>query len=346
MPTLARATTLTRLSYETSFLGAAVLAGAISLLPALARFRWQLRWSGLLLALCALLFAADKAAWVARIAPEEAPALTTALQVLLWFAAAIFGATVLRFVLRKWVFPENGQPRTRKLFADLLAGLIYLVAGIGILNAVFGPSLTGLLATSGIVAVVVGLALQTTLADLFSGLALNIERPFKAGDWIAMSGGPEGQVLEINWRATRLKTAAADIVVVPNSVLSRSVVANHDQSPRARLVSLVIVFGHEVDPDIATQILIESARSVTVVLQDPAPCVFLLSCGPVGITYELDMSVADYADAATATSDALRRIWHEAKKRDAPLALSRQEVLLDALVKPARPISSLQARSR
>jgi small-conductance mechanosensitive channel len=123
-------------------------------------------------------------------------------------------------------------------------------------------------------------------------------------------------------------------------------VVNHYQSPRTRLVSLVIVFDHEVDPDIATDILIESARSVPVVLQVPAPCVFLLSCSAIGISYELDMFVADYADSATATSDTLRRIWLAANKRDVALALSRQNVLLDALAKPSRPISSIRERSR
>lgn len=92
------------------------------------------------------------------------------MQVALWFAAALIGANFLKFVLHRWVFPHSGQPRAWKLFADLLAGLIYLIAGIGIVNALFGPSVTGLLATSSIIAVVVGLAHQNTLADLFSGL--------------------------------------------------------------------------------------------------------------------------------------------------------------------------------
>ena len=75
----------------------------------------------------------------------------------------------------------------------------------------------GLLATSGIVALVLGLALQSTLADLFSGIALNIEDPFGAGDRITVDGGNEGQAIEINWRATRIRNRSGDTTVIPNS---------------------------------------------------------------------------------------------------------------------------------
>ena len=80
----------------------------------------------------------------------------------------------------------------------------------------------GLLATSGIVALVLGLALQSTLADLFSGIALNIEDPFGAGDRITVDGGNEGQAIEINWRATRIRNRSGDTTVIPNSQIAKS----------------------------------------------------------------------------------------------------------------------------
>jgi hypothetical protein len=80
----------------------------------------------------------------------------------------------------------------------------------------------GLLATSGIVALVLGLALQSTLADLFSGIALDIEDPFGAGDRITVDGGNEGQVIEINWRATRIRNRSGDTTVIPNSQIAKS----------------------------------------------------------------------------------------------------------------------------
>ena len=76
-----------------------------------------------------------------------------------------------------------------------------------------------LLTTSAVGAVVVGFALQDTLGNLFAGLAIQIEKPFRVGHWILVSGR-EGQVLEITWRAPKLRTKDGEFLVVPNSIVS------------------------------------------------------------------------------------------------------------------------------
>jgi small-conductance mechanosensitive channel len=332
--------------YELAFLGGAILAGGLSLLPVLARFRLQLRWSGVLLLLCGLgLLGGDGLSALDRFLPQERPALRTALRVSFWFASALFGAAFLRLLLQHWIFPKSGQPHVRKLFADVLVGLVYLVAGVGILDALFGTSFSGLLATSGVVAIVAGLALQSTLADLFSGLALSIERPFRAGDWIAMAGAAEGKILEINWRATRLMTRTGAVLVVPNSVLAKSAVTNHARMARAHVVAIAVTFGHEVDPNLATELLLAAGRKLALALPDPPPSVDLLSSGPLGIAYELDLYVADYADAPAALSQALREIWHEAKRRRVAFATPREEILLERTAVPTEPSATAPARS-
>jgi small-conductance mechanosensitive channel len=330
---------VSRFLHEFFFLGAAILVGALSLLPALASFRRQILWSSSLLLLGALMLVGRNLPWLDHILPTGSPLPSAALSVVSWAVAALLGVTFLKFALNRWFFPESGQPRARKLFADLMAGLIYIIAGIGMLEAVFGPPLSGLLATSGVVAVVVGLALQSTLADLFAGLALNIERPFRAGDWIGIAGGAEGQILEINWRATRLKTRAGDLVVVPNGVLARSVVANHYSPSGTHLVSVSVTFGSEVDPNIATRTLLEAGRRLPLALDHPAPSACLLSAGPLGIAYELDFYVADYVDVPQAASDALREIWHAAARQGIALATPHQKISLERTAGSVLPLA-------
>jgi small-conductance mechanosensitive channel len=80
------------------------------------------------------------------------------------------------------------------------------LAFVGIVDTVFQQPISAFLATSGVMAIVLGLALQNTLADVFSGLAINIERPYMAGDWISVTDRVSGQVIEVNWRATRIRT--------------------------------------------------------------------------------------------------------------------------------------------
>jgi small-conductance mechanosensitive channel len=85
-----------------------------------------------------------------------------------------------------------------------------------------------LLTTSAVGAVVVGFALQDTLGNLFSGLAIQIEKPFRVGHWIAV-GNREGQVEEITWRATKLRTKAGQFLIVPNGVISKESILNYSE---------------------------------------------------------------------------------------------------------------------
>ena len=90
-----------------------------------------------------------------------------------------------------------------------------------------------MLATTAVGAVVIGLALQDTLGNLFAGLAIQIEKPFRVGDWVTI-GGQDGMVSEITWRATKMRTKAGNFVVVPNSMLAKDTIIELLRSRRAR----------------------------------------------------------------------------------------------------------------
>src|SRR5262249_26505309 len=135
-----------------------------------------------------------------------------ALKVAWWLWAAWF----LVSALRAFVIVEH-RPREGKLLQDLLASLIYLAAVFAIIAYVFDLPIQGLLATSGVVAIILGLALQSTLGDVFSGLVLSFSQPYRLGDWISIEGGLDGRVIEMNWRATHVLTGRRDLAIVPNS---------------------------------------------------------------------------------------------------------------------------------
>ena len=131
-------------------------------------------------------------------------AIAGTLKIAWWFWAAWFLVALIRSVI---VFEH--RPHEGKLVQDLLSALIYLAAAFAVIAYVFDLPIQGLLATSGIIAIVLGLALQSTLNDVFSGLVLSLSRPYRPGDWINIEGGTEGQVIEMNWRATHVLTLTA-----------------------------------------------------------------------------------------------------------------------------------------
>ncbi len=118
------------------------------------------------------------------------------------------------------------RPREGRLIQDLVVGVIYLSAALSVVAYVFNAPVGTLIATSGVFAIILGLALQSTLADVFSGIALNFSKPYEVGDWIVLSDGTEGRVVETNWRATHLLNASNDLVVLPNSGLAKAQFTN------------------------------------------------------------------------------------------------------------------------
>ena len=138
-----------------------------------------------------------------------------------WLLAARLAIEFAKLFLLQRSFSREGR-----MFSDLLAGLLYLAVGLTIASSVFGLPIGGLVATSGVIAIVLGLALQNTLADVFSGIAVGLERPYGIGDLISLEGSIEGEVIQINWRSVQIRTFGNDIATVPNSVVAKSRIIN------------------------------------------------------------------------------------------------------------------------
>src|SRR6185503_4144042 len=109
------------------------------------------------------------------------------------------------------------------------------------------------LATTAVGALILGLALQDTLGNLFAGLAIQVEKPFRVGHWVTI-GGKDGLVSEITWRATKIRTKTGNFVVVPNSVLSRDTITNYSEPTRETRLEVNVHAGYEVAPNVIKQV--------------------------------------------------------------------------------------------
>ncbi len=123
-----------------------------------------------------------------------------------------------------------GAPVPR-LLSQLSGLLIFLLSFGAIAGFVFKQDLTVLWAASGVAGVVLGMALRELLLDIFTGLALNLDRPIKIGDHVLLHKAGdtvlEGRIAEISWRSTRLNDDAGNLVIVPNSRIAASTITNH-----------------------------------------------------------------------------------------------------------------------
>jgi small-conductance mechanosensitive channel/CRP-like cAMP-binding protein len=233
-----------------------------------------------------------------------------------WLAAAWLLDGIVRTIL---VFKRR-QVETQFL-QDLCAGVIYGTAVMGIIANVFDMAISGLLAASGVIAIVLGLALQSTLGDVFSGVVLNISKPYHPGDWVILDGGLEGRVIETNWRATQILTDTNDVAFVPNSIIAKSKLRNASRPTGVHGLKVVVRLDPAVAPSSGVAVLETAMLGCNRILRMPAATVMVRSLDAVALECELGFFVSlieQGPDAQNEVFDLVYRHCASASIRVAP----------------------------
>ena len=217
-----------------------------------------------------------------------------------WILAAGVAISVVRIV----VVLEN-RPRETQMISDLIAGAIGVATLLAIVNFVLGVPIAGLVATSGVIAIVLGLASQNTLADVFSGIAVGLERPYKPGDLLWIEGGIEGHVTQVNWRSTQITTGHGNIAIIPNSVIAKARLINRSLPVMTRGDTLEIKLDPGIPPDQAMTTLEAAIHAAILPLSVPAPSVSCTGLHPHSASYSISYSVSSSAILGAARSE----IW-------------------------------------
>jgi small-conductance mechanosensitive channel len=254
----------------------------------------------------------------------------------LWMAWFLVG------FLRAFVIVER-RPREGKLLQDLIAGLIYLAALFAIVSYVFDLPVQGLLATSGVIAIILGLALQSTLGDVFSGIVLSFSRPYRPGDWISIDGGTDGRVIEMNWRATHVLTARRDLAIVPNSTIAKSKIVNvsSPSGVHGNTVTLQVASGG-APPSFATEVIERALLNCRLILPEPAPVIATKAINRAYAEFEITFFIETLALSRQAQNE-----WYDLVYRhlaSAAIDLASPESASTQISDAARPAQSQAER--
>ncbi len=213
---------------------------------------------------------------------------------LLWLScAAVFNQLSRRLLWDKLVAHAIGGPVTGVIKA-LSSVLVYLVTITLIVGVVYQKSVTAFLAALAAGGVVLGFGLRDLLADVFTGLAINIDRSFVIGDWVQIneggSGVSVGQINEIGWRCTSLTTEERTNVVVPNGLLGRERMVNITRPSLSTRYQTSLTVEFSVSPDRVKRVLLAALRSLDNVKGFDAskpPVVLIQDTSPLGVEYLL-----------------------------------------------------------
>jgi small-conductance mechanosensitive channel len=248
------------------------------------------------------------------------------------FSVTVAIANLSGRLFRDYIQQTNLPLPTTGLAYALLKGLIFTLGMLMILG-VLGISIAPLITALGIGGLAVALALQDTLANLFAGIHIMVERSIRVGDFVRLETGQEGYVDDITWRTTRVRMLPNNMVVIPNSKLAQSVVTNYFL-PEKRMSLLIPVSVHySSDPDRVEKILLEEAANavseVPGLLKDPAPAVrFIPGFGQSALEFTLVCQVQEFVDQYPAQHEIRKRILKRFREEGIEIPYPHQTVYI------------------
>ncbi|MBD8092543.1 mechanosensitive ion channel family protein [Pseudomonas fluorescens] len=233
--------------------------------------------------------------------------------------------TIIGFVQIYMTF--NRRPREARLLQDLIVGVVYLGVALAIFGFVFSAPIGTLVATSGVVAVIIGLALQNTLGDVFSGVALTFGRVYSIGDWIQLSDGTEGRVVETNWRSTKLLSGTYNVIVLPNSVLAKLCVTNLSHPDETQQVALTVRISSVHTPSIVESAMLTILLGSTRIIKAASSTVVVKAMDAAAIELELRFHVASPAARVAARNEVFDLVYRYCEANGLPLAMPPESLI-------------------
>jgi len=235
------------------------------------------------------------------------------IQIIIILSVTLTSSNIAGRLYKNYVQKSNLPIPTTGLAYGILKGAI-LVVGFLIILTHLGISITPLLTALGVGGLAVALALQDTLANLFAGIHILMEKSIRVGDFVKLETGQEGYIDDITWRTTRVRMLPNNMVVIPNSKLAQSVVTNY-YLPEKRM-SLLIPIGvsYSSDPEQVERILVEVAKKgaldIPGLLAEPEPFVrFIPGFGDSSLDFTLICQVKEFTDQYLAQHELRKRIF-------------------------------------
>jgi small-conductance mechanosensitive channel/CRP-like cAMP-binding protein len=224
-------------------------------------------------------------------------------------AVALVVTRLLDYLFFEVAFKLRRKAEAPALLRQIVSLLVFGLAVAILFRLILDVRLTGVLATSAVLSVVIGLALQDTLGNLFSGLALHLEKSVQVGDMVR-SGEIFGTVEQLSWRAMKLRTMEGNVLLVPNSIASRDRLEVFPRPGRPIARMLHVGLEYQQPPARAREALEAAGKDLPGIASYPEPTAYVKNFGDFSVTYELRYWLEDYARFLELDSQIRERVWY------------------------------------
>ncbi|OQA88006.1 MAG: Low conductance mechanosensitive channel YnaI [bacterium ADurb.Bin236] len=245
------------------------------------------------------------------------------------FAAANLAGIMINSFMHKI---SLNVPATGIAFG-VIKGTIIVIGILVILNTI-GISVTPLITALGVGGLAVALALKDTLANLFSGIQILMEKSIRIGDFIRLESGQEGYVEDITWRTARIRMLPNNMAIIPNSILSQSVITNYNLPEKRMSLPIPISVSYSSDPEKVERVLIEETRKAIGVIPGllgvPEPLVrFMPGFGDSSLDFTLICQIEQYSDQYIAQHELRKRILRRFQEENIEIPFPHRVVIMD-----------------
>ena len=221
----------------------------------------------------------------------------------------IFLLSLMKRYLWEYYFGEKRGVEIPKFLREVFSVVFFCIVLLVVAREIYDFNPSGVVLSSTVVVGIIGWAMQDLLGNVISGLALQIGKPFKSGDWLIIETH-HAEVIEVNWRSTRLRTNDDHYIDVPNSSIVRSTVINLSYPTHLHAMRLKVNVASETPPNKVRAVLMHAALTSEGVMQSPPPKIHLLDFADFANTYEVQFWIQNHA-AYNDINDSLHtRIWY------------------------------------
>ncbi len=265
--------------------------------------------------------------------------------IVLLLSTGIIVALINRY-LWDFYFEKKRHTPIPHFLREMVAMLVFLIVLLLILSVGYHAEgeLKGLLAGSGVAAIILGFASQNLFGGIIAGISLQISRPYKVGDWLEIDNR-FAEVMEINWRSTRFRTNDRIYLDIPNNEIVRQTIVNLHYPTHRHAMRIRVGVEYRTPPNKVKDALYRATISAEGVMQEPPPKIFLIDFGDSAILYEIKFFMGNHA-GYNDVSDAIRtNIWYEFKRQRITIPFPIRTLTLERKPKETEQQMAEQARS-
>lgn len=251
---------------------------------------------------------------------STAQSVDTAAAIILWMAII----RIIVFVIVDYFVRHKKQIIIPTITRDFALAMLYVVTAMIVLKHRTDVNLGSLLTTSAILTAVVGFAMQDTLGNLFSGLALQIEHPYQIGDWIGFEG-MEGKVVGITWKSTKILTRTEELIFVPNNTISKATLVNFSRPSPKHITFLEVGTSYDDPPNKVKKAITETILNHPMVVKSHPPLVLATKFDDFSINYKAFFATEDFASEGKTRYEILGNLWYKFRREGIKIPYPIQE---------------------